>query len=247
MPEKWRALTLVSGWCGLRIAESAGLRRADVDLKAGLLRIVQTNQYVGTPARLVVGPPKSNQGVRTVHMPRHVTDALSDYIANRGRMKPKDLLWTQERRATNLPSHRAGRLQDRCQRPRATTGWFGTTFGTPQTLWLPTQAPAKPRCRRAWVTPTRRSARSTFIHPALTTKSSPRHSPAWHPPTTSRGDRFKSCHPDSRIRPLNCRDAGQGPSSCSIRATYVQQRSAICALPAAAADFWVPFWVPGAQ
>jgi hypothetical protein len=30
MPQRWRALTLVSGWCGLRIAESAGLRRADI-------------------------------------------------------------------------------------------------------------------------------------------------------------------------------------------------------------------------
>ena len=39
-----------------------------------------------------------------------------------------------------------------------------------------------------------------------------------------RGRRFKSCHPDSRIGPLTCRDAGQGPSSCSIRATCVQQR-----------------------
>jgi integrase len=86
---------LVSGWCGLRIAESAGLRRADVDLRAGLLRIVQTNQYVGTPARLVVGPPKSDQGVRTVHMPKHVTAALSDYVANRDPMKPQDLLWTR--------------------------------------------------------------------------------------------------------------------------------------------------------
>ena len=95
MPEKWRALTLVSGWCGLRIAESAGLRRADVNPKSGLLRIVQTNQYVGVLALLVVGPPKSDQGVRTVHMPRHVTDALSDYIATREPMKPKDLLWTR--------------------------------------------------------------------------------------------------------------------------------------------------------
>ena len=38
-----------------------------------------------------------------------------------------------------------------------------------------------------------------------------------------RGRRFKSCHPDSRIGPLTCRDVGQGPSSCSIRAPYVQQ------------------------
>lgn len=57
--------------------------------------------------------------------------------------------------------------------------------------------------------------------------------------------KFKSCHPDSKNRPLTCRHAGQGPSSCSDRATYVQRRSAIWALQTAAADYWVTFWVPG--
>lgn len=58
MPRRWRALTLVSGWCGLRIAEAAGLRRGDVDVAASELRVVQTAQYIGTPAHLVIGPPK---------------------------------------------------------------------------------------------------------------------------------------------------------------------------------------------
>ena len=47
MPPQWRALTLVSGWCGLRIGEAAGLRHGDVDLEHGVLRIVQTAQYIG--------------------------------------------------------------------------------------------------------------------------------------------------------------------------------------------------------
>ncbi|MBM6402142.1 tyrosine-type recombinase/integrase [Phycicoccus sonneratiae] len=95
MPARWRALTLVSGWCGLRIAEAAGLRRTDVDLNAGTLRITQTAQYVGTPARLVIGPPKSDRGQRTIHMPRHVVEAMTEHIDTRDRMQPKDFVWVR--------------------------------------------------------------------------------------------------------------------------------------------------------
>ena len=95
MPRDWRALTLVSGWCGLRIGEAAGLRRGDVDLSAGILRVAQAAQYVGTPARLVIGPPKSVRGVRVVHMPQHVTRELGEYIAEREPWKAKDHIWTR--------------------------------------------------------------------------------------------------------------------------------------------------------
>jgi len=94
MPHQWRALTLVSGWCGLRIGEAAGLRRGDVDLKEGVIRVVQTAQYLGTPARLVIGPPKSARGVRLVHMPAHVTTALAEHLATRGG-ESRDFVWTR--------------------------------------------------------------------------------------------------------------------------------------------------------
>ena len=119
MPPNWRALTLVSGWCGLRIGEAAGLRRGDVDLSAGILRIAQTAQYVGTPARLVIGPPKSERGVRTVHMPQHVTHALAEYIAEREPWKAKDHVWTRRDGQATLPPHRPRRLQGRCQSVRS--------------------------------------------------------------------------------------------------------------------------------
>lgn len=95
MPERWRALTLVSGWCGLRIGEAAGLRHCDVNLENGLLRIVQTAQYIGSPPQLVIGPPKSARGMRVVHMPKHVTAALREHIDGKEGWKPKDLVWTR--------------------------------------------------------------------------------------------------------------------------------------------------------
>ncbi|KGN40982.1 hypothetical protein N801_09880 [Knoellia aerolata DSM 18566] len=161
---KWRALTLVSGWCGLRIGEAAGLRRVDVDLEAGVLRVSQTAQYLGTPARLVIGPPKSDRGVRTVHMPLHVTEALSDHITRRAHMQARDFVWTRKdggrSRATRFSSPSSPRL------PRlATKGWCGTTSGTPQTRWQPTPALARRPFKRAWATLIPRSVPSTFTRP----------------------------------------------------------------------------------
>ena len=95
MPEHWRALTLVSGWCGLRIGEAAGLRIGDVDLITGALHIRQTAQYVGHPARLVLGPPKSERGIRIVHMPDHVTEAMGTYLGTKSGTNPKDFVWTR--------------------------------------------------------------------------------------------------------------------------------------------------------
>ncbi|HYN30391.1 MAG TPA: tyrosine-type recombinase/integrase [Dermatophilaceae bacterium] len=95
MPDKWRALTLVSGWCGLRIGEAAGLRFGDVGLEKGVLRIVQSAQYLGSPPTLVLGPPKSARGARVVHMPTHVTAALAEHLATQESWRQKDFVWTR--------------------------------------------------------------------------------------------------------------------------------------------------------
>lgn len=95
MPPQWRALTLVSGWCGLRIGEAAGLRVGDVDLGTGALHIRQTAQYIGHPARLVLGPPKSERGIRIVHMPDHVVEAMVTFLGTKPGTSPKDFVWTR--------------------------------------------------------------------------------------------------------------------------------------------------------
>ena len=95
MPPQWRALTLMSGWCGLRIGEAAGLRRCDVDLDAGTLHVVQTAQYIGSPSQLVIGPPKTARGTRTVHMPDQVIEAIRDHLAARPGLRSQDLVWTR--------------------------------------------------------------------------------------------------------------------------------------------------------
>lgn len=77
MPEKYRAAVVVSAWCALRFGELAELRRRDVDLEAGVLRI---RRAVTARGEVIVGLPKSNAGIRDVHIPPHVIDMLRSHL-----------------------------------------------------------------------------------------------------------------------------------------------------------------------
>jgi integrase len=75
-----RACVLVAGFAGLRTGESLGLRRRDVDLLHGELRVVVQAQEVAGEGRVVLAP-KSEAGKRTVVIPKVVADALETHMA----------------------------------------------------------------------------------------------------------------------------------------------------------------------
>ncbi|MHB8190365.1 MAG: tyrosine-type recombinase/integrase [Ferrimicrobium sp.] len=79
MPERLMALVLLAAWCGLRRGELLGLRRKDVDLKHGTVR-VETNRQQLWDGTVVVGPPKSQAGLWTVSVPPHIIFALLKYL-----------------------------------------------------------------------------------------------------------------------------------------------------------------------
>jgi len=68
MPAKLRAAVVLAAWGTLRRGEVLGLRRDDIDLAAGTVRVEQSLGERRDGA-VIVGPPKSGAGVRTVHMP----------------------------------------------------------------------------------------------------------------------------------------------------------------------------------
>jgi integrase len=79
-PERFRALILIAGYCGLRWGEVAGLRRHDIDLTDHIITVA--GQALELPGgRLSYGPPKTAAGRRTVTMPRFVSEALADHMA----------------------------------------------------------------------------------------------------------------------------------------------------------------------
>lgn len=79
MPHKHRALTLLSGFCGLRFGEAVALRRRDVDLTNGIVRIERG--AVQLRGEKTTNRPKTDAGIRTVAMPSVVVDALREHMA----------------------------------------------------------------------------------------------------------------------------------------------------------------------
>jgi integrase len=78
MPERQRAMTLLAAWCALRFGELAELRRKDVDLRAGIIRI--RRGVVRVEGRTIVGTPKTDAGTRDVAIPPHLIPMLKAHI-----------------------------------------------------------------------------------------------------------------------------------------------------------------------
>ena len=70
MPERYKVMTLIAAWCGLRFGELTELRRKDVDVKAGVIKVRRAVTRV--EGEFVVGTPKSDAGVRDVAIPPHL-------------------------------------------------------------------------------------------------------------------------------------------------------------------------------
>lgn len=78
--ERYRALILVTTFACLRWGEVSALQRQDIDTEAGSVRVRQAFTEV-RGAGLILGPPKSRAGRRTVSVPAAVLPAIRDHLA----------------------------------------------------------------------------------------------------------------------------------------------------------------------
>ena len=78
MPQRYKAMTLLSAWCGLRFGEVVELRRKDLDLTNGVLHI--RRGVVRSGGKVIVGTPKSAAGVRDVAIPPHLVPTLREHV-----------------------------------------------------------------------------------------------------------------------------------------------------------------------
>lgn len=78
VPERYKLLVLLAAWCALRFGECTELRRPDVDLKAGVLRI--RRGVVRTADGFIVGTPKSTAGIRDVAIPPHLIPLVREHL-----------------------------------------------------------------------------------------------------------------------------------------------------------------------
>ena len=71
-------VVLTAALCGLRFGECAALRICDLDVANGVLTVSQSLGEVS--GRIVVNPPKSNAGLRTMGMPQALSKQLKVHV-----------------------------------------------------------------------------------------------------------------------------------------------------------------------
>jgi len=117
MPEKQRLLVLLAAWCGLRFGELTELRRSDIDMKNGRIKVRRAVVHVNGKA--IVGVPKSDAGIRDVAIPPHLMPAVKAHIAEHAEFGRDGLLFPAQGGGQLAPSSVYGRA------PTKTRGGWG--------------------------------------------------------------------------------------------------------------------------
>lgn len=76
--DRWRALVLLAAFAHLRWGELAALRRHCLDLDARTVRVRAAQAEVGS--ELILGPPKSRAGERTITFPAVIVPTLQHHL-----------------------------------------------------------------------------------------------------------------------------------------------------------------------
>lgn len=81
MPERLRLMVQLAAWCALRYGELIELRRKDIDLANGTVSITRA-AIRRADGQYVVTTPKSEAGIRVVHMPPHLIPLATEHLAD---------------------------------------------------------------------------------------------------------------------------------------------------------------------
>ena len=79
MPPDLRIAVVLAAWCQLRRGEVRGLRRRDVDLEGGELQ-VKITKTTAMSGQSIIKEPKTRAGRRTVAIPPHILEQLTDHM-----------------------------------------------------------------------------------------------------------------------------------------------------------------------
>jgi len=85
---------LLGAWGQLRVGEALALRRKDLDLSRGLVRVRRAVTWQGR--RHTIGPPKTSAGVRDVHLPPALLPAVREHLSAHVGPGPEALLFPGE-------------------------------------------------------------------------------------------------------------------------------------------------------
>ena len=79
-PPRFRLAFALAAWCQLRRAEVLGLQRGDIDLLHSELRVVRTVTSPYKSRGVVIGPPKTDAGARTLAIGGNVIPLVVDHL-----------------------------------------------------------------------------------------------------------------------------------------------------------------------
>ena len=100
MPARYQAMVLLASWCALRFGELTELRRADVDIEDGVIRVRRGVVRV-TGGTFKTTTPKSLAGSRDVNVPPHLLPALRAHLVEHVEPGSESLVF---------PAHSGGHL-----------------------------------------------------------------------------------------------------------------------------------------
>lgn len=102
MPDRFKVMTLLAAWLGMRFGELVELRRKDVDLTA--LRVHVRRGAVRANGKVVIGTPKSAAGIRDVAIPPHLEPLIRRHLAEHAQPGRDGLLFPAGDGHTLAPS-----------------------------------------------------------------------------------------------------------------------------------------------
>jgi len=102
VPQRYRLALLLASWCQLRRGEVLALQRHDVDLLHGSIRIERA-LVLPLGGSLVLGPPKTAAGTRTLNVPPNIIPTLSYHLDHFVGPAPDAWLFSTETGGPLLP------------------------------------------------------------------------------------------------------------------------------------------------
>jgi integrase len=97
VPEQYRVAVPVAAWCGLRFGELIELRRKDVHTEGDRIALRIRRGATIVDKALVIGPPKTDAGIRDVTVPPHVAEMLREHMQKHTGRGPESFVFTTTR------------------------------------------------------------------------------------------------------------------------------------------------------
>ncbi|MDR0283913.1 MAG: site-specific integrase [Propionibacteriaceae bacterium] len=91
MPERWRLGVLLGAWCGLRSGEVRELRRKDIDVVRGLVKVRRA--VTRASGVTLIGEPKTEAGVRDVPIPSAMLGDVRRHLLDYTQLGDEGLLF----------------------------------------------------------------------------------------------------------------------------------------------------------